>query len=318
MNHRGFPPLICFDLYYVKVVLHEFYWNHKYLNQSASKIGLAASMAACVSRSCDVHDADDPQDNFSSCLYVLRFRHMFEAPFKEDILWFCTPKLHVLAWRDHQKFQPPDPTQSLQGPSGSGPWKNPEIKWDKLQKEGHMEVSRQAQAKSLDDRGSVGYLLDIDIWQSGTTRKVPRIFRFYLPRISLWISPECFEDISGCFLGNGVWWRAGKVTKRVWKESPGIQKNPKTLFLLDSSWLQGPRRTRGDKGVLEPLWRLVLDFFNSFGDSRPEGPGRFCMGSGRLQANSQISWHRSCQFQLVSPVAASNPLPGSARHAAQD
>ena len=28
----------------------------------------------------------------------------------------------------------------------------------------------KAQAKSLDDRGSVGYLLDIDIWQSGTTR----------------------------------------------------------------------------------------------------------------------------------------------------
>ena len=28
----------------------------------------------------------------------------------------------------------------------------------------------KAQAKSLDDRGSVGCLLDIDIWQSGTTR----------------------------------------------------------------------------------------------------------------------------------------------------
>ena len=28
----------------------------------------------------------------------------------------------------------------------------------------------KAQAKSLDDRGSVGYLLDIDIWQSGSTR----------------------------------------------------------------------------------------------------------------------------------------------------
>ena len=28
----------------------------------------------------------------------------------------------------------------------------------------------KAQAKSLDDRGSVGYLLDIDTWQSGTTR----------------------------------------------------------------------------------------------------------------------------------------------------
>ena len=28
----------------------------------------------------------------------------------------------------------------------------------------------KAQAKSLDDRGSVGYLLDINIWQSGTTR----------------------------------------------------------------------------------------------------------------------------------------------------
>ena len=28
----------------------------------------------------------------------------------------------------------------------------------------------KAQAKSLEDRGSVGYLLDIDIWQSGTTR----------------------------------------------------------------------------------------------------------------------------------------------------
>ena len=28
----------------------------------------------------------------------------------------------------------------------------------------------KAQAKSLDDRGSVGHLLDIDIWQSGTTR----------------------------------------------------------------------------------------------------------------------------------------------------
>ena len=25
----------------------------------------------------------------------------------------------------------------------------------------------KAQAKSLDDRGSVGYLLDIDVWQSG-------------------------------------------------------------------------------------------------------------------------------------------------------
>ena len=28
----------------------------------------------------------------------------------------------------------------------------------------------KAQAKSLDDRGSVGYLLDIDVWQSGITR----------------------------------------------------------------------------------------------------------------------------------------------------
>ena len=28
----------------------------------------------------------------------------------------------------------------------------------------------KAQAESLDDRGSVGYLLDIDVWQSGTTR----------------------------------------------------------------------------------------------------------------------------------------------------
>ena len=28
----------------------------------------------------------------------------------------------------------------------------------------------KAQAKSLDDRGCVGYLPDIDIWQSGTTR----------------------------------------------------------------------------------------------------------------------------------------------------
>ena len=28
----------------------------------------------------------------------------------------------------------------------------------------------KAQAKSLDDRGSVGYLLDIHVWQSGTTR----------------------------------------------------------------------------------------------------------------------------------------------------
>ena len=28
----------------------------------------------------------------------------------------------------------------------------------------------KAQAKSLDDRDSVGYLLDIDVWQSGTTR----------------------------------------------------------------------------------------------------------------------------------------------------
>ena len=28
----------------------------------------------------------------------------------------------------------------------------------------------KAQAKSLDDRGSVGYLLDIDVWQSGATR----------------------------------------------------------------------------------------------------------------------------------------------------
>ena len=28
----------------------------------------------------------------------------------------------------------------------------------------------KAQAKSLDDRGCVGYLLDIDIWQRGTTR----------------------------------------------------------------------------------------------------------------------------------------------------
>ena len=30
----------------------------------------------------------------------------------------------------------------------------------------------KAQAKSLDDRGSVGYLLDIDVWQSGTTRSM--------------------------------------------------------------------------------------------------------------------------------------------------
>ena len=29
----------------------------------------------------------------------------------------------------------------------------------------------KAQAKSLDDRGSVGYLLDIDVWQSGTTKE---------------------------------------------------------------------------------------------------------------------------------------------------
>ena len=28
----------------------------------------------------------------------------------------------------------------------------------------------KAQAKSLDDRGFVGYLLDIDVWQSGSTR----------------------------------------------------------------------------------------------------------------------------------------------------
>ena len=28
------------------------------------------------------------------------------------------------------------------------------------------------QIKSLDDRGAVGYLLDIDIWQSGATRKM--------------------------------------------------------------------------------------------------------------------------------------------------
>ena len=28
----------------------------------------------------------------------------------------------------------------------------------------------KAQARSLDDRSCVGYLLDIDIWQSGTTR----------------------------------------------------------------------------------------------------------------------------------------------------
>ena len=28
----------------------------------------------------------------------------------------------------------------------------------------------KAQAKSFDDQGSVGYLLDIDVWQSGTTR----------------------------------------------------------------------------------------------------------------------------------------------------
>ena len=28
----------------------------------------------------------------------------------------------------------------------------------------------KAQAKSLDDRGSVGYLLDIDVWQSGAAR----------------------------------------------------------------------------------------------------------------------------------------------------
>ena len=27
----------------------------------------------------------------------------------------------------------------------------------------------KAQAKSLDDQGVVGYLLDIDVWQSGTT-----------------------------------------------------------------------------------------------------------------------------------------------------
>ena len=33
-----------------------------------------------------------------------------------------------------------------------------------------MEVPWQSASKSLDDRGSVGYLLDIDVWQSGTTR----------------------------------------------------------------------------------------------------------------------------------------------------
>ena len=35
---------------------------------------------------------------------------------------------------------------------------------------GIWKSNDKAQAKSLDDRGSVGYLLDIDIWQSGTTR----------------------------------------------------------------------------------------------------------------------------------------------------
>ena len=34
---------------------------------------------------------------------------------------------------------------------------------------GIWKSRHKAQAKSLDDRGSVGYLLDIDIWQSGTT-----------------------------------------------------------------------------------------------------------------------------------------------------
>ena len=34
-----------------------------------------------------------------------------------------------------------------------------------------MEVTRQSSSKDkLDDRGSVGYLLDMDVWQSGTTR----------------------------------------------------------------------------------------------------------------------------------------------------
>ena len=36
---------------------------------------------------------------------------------------------------------------------------------------GHMEVTCQSASKvTLDDQHSVGYLLDIDVWQSGATR----------------------------------------------------------------------------------------------------------------------------------------------------
>ena len=37
----------------------------------------------------------------------------------------------------------------------------------------------KTQTKSLDDRGSVGYLLDIDVWQSGTTPVHPYHARWY-------------------------------------------------------------------------------------------------------------------------------------------
>ena len=49
---------------------------------------------------------------------------------------------------------------------------------------GIWESHDKAQAKSLDDRGSVGYLLDIDIWQSGTTRIMQNgiVFKGLAPR----------------------------------------------------------------------------------------------------------------------------------------
>ena len=41
----------------------------------------------------------------------------------------------------------------------------------------------KAQAKSLDDRGSVGYLLDIDVWQSGTTRISCKMVKGLAPKL---------------------------------------------------------------------------------------------------------------------------------------
>ena len=43
------------------------------------------------------------------------------------------------------------------------------------------------QAKSLDDRGAVGYLLDIDIWQSGATRIMEDGIVIKAWRLSSWI-----------------------------------------------------------------------------------------------------------------------------------